>query len=77
LSVSEQNTLLNSYSVSGLTFNALSGAIDKLNYEGIHEIKVVGKNADNYNSVDVKVFTITYTNPCPASSIIPGPISPM
>jgi len=38
---------------------------------------VVGKNADKYHDVDVKEFTITYTNPCPFTAIIPRTISEM
>jgi len=44
---------------------------------GEHVIKIVGKNADRFNSVDVKYFTITYTDPCPNTLIIPQSINNM
>jgi len=69
--------LINSYSISGTTVSAAGGAVNLLAYLGEHVLKVVGKNANKYNSVDVKEFTITYTNPCPNSLINPGTINPM
>lgn len=60
-----------------MTISVGEGVINNLNYEGTHDIKVVGKNANKYNSVDVKVFTIEFVNPCPTSTINPGTINPM
>jgi len=57
LSSSLQTSLLNSYTISGLSISAAAGNVNLLDYvEGTHVIKVVGKNANKYNSVDVKQF---------------------
>lgn len=73
LSADDQTSLLSSYSIvtSGVNGElvALAGAINSLDYLGTHEIKIVGKNADKYNSIDVAIFEITYVNPCLTTTI--------